>query len=168
MFFLRRSFLMLVFILSLVPAYSAVAGELREIVLSDGSTMIGEVLSLQNGLYTVRSAALGTITVPEARVRSIRAMPGPGAAAGGSTSSSTDSASPGQIGSLQNQMMGNQEIMGLIRSLQNDPDFQKALQDPAVMDAVQKGDIASLMANPAFMKLLNNSTVGEIRKKVQE
>ena len=64
--------------------------------------------------------------------------------------------------------MSNEEIMDLIRSLQNDPDFQRALQDPAVMEAVGKGDIDTLMANPAFMKLLTNSTVGEIRKKVQE
>ncbi len=168
MFILRRIFLMLVLTASLLPAHRADAGELREIVLSDGSAMIAEVLSLQNGLYTVRSAALGTITVPEDKVRSIRALSAPGAAPGSSTSSPALSAAPGQVGSLQKQMLDSEEIMDLIRSLQDDPDFQKALKDPAVMEALGKGDIASLMANPAFMKLLNNATVGEIRKKVQQ
>ncbi|HAR45888.1 MAG: hypothetical protein A2X56_00135 [Nitrospirae bacterium GWC2_57_13] len=168
MLFLRRCILILLFMLTLLSTDRAVAGDLREIVLSDGSTMIGEVVSLQNGLYTVKSPALGTITVPERKIRSIRTLSGSESATGGSATSSVDPAALGQIGSLQKQMMGNEEIMDLIRSLQDDPDFQKILRDPAVMAAVGKGDIATLTANPAFMKLLNNATIGEIRKKVQE
>ena len=42
------------------------------------------------------------------------------------------------------------------------------LQDPEVLKAVSTGDIAALKENPAFMKLLQNSTVKEIQQKVLE
>jgi hypothetical protein len=63
-------------------------------------------------------------------------------------------------------MLRDQDIMTMIQSLQNDPEFQKILRDPEVMRAVNAGDIPALTANPEFMKLLQNSTVQEIQKKV--
>lgn len=73
-----------------------------------------------------------------------------------------------EVESLQEMMKNNPEIMEMIQSLQNDPEFQKALQDPSILNAVNSGDIAALMSNPQFMKLLENSTVQKIEKKVQE
>jgi hypothetical protein len=139
---------------------SATAGEIREIELSDGSIVSGEVLSLSKGIYTIKSASLGTINLDESKVRIIRPK-----------SSSQDAGAVPNAGSeaksLQNKMMNDQEIMGLIRSLQNDPEFKKILEDPDVLNAVNAGDIPALMANPKFTKLLNNSTVQEIQKKVK-
>ncbi len=63
-------------------------------------------------------------------------------------------------------MLGNSEIMDALRALQNDPDLQKILQDPEIMKAVQTGDIAALMRNPEFMKLLNKQSVQDINKKL--
>ena len=57
--------------------------------------------------------------------------------------------------------------MSLIQSLQSDPAFQKMLEDPEIMKAVNAGDVAALMARPDFMNLLNNATVREIQKKVK-
>jgi len=74
----------------------------------------------------------------------------------------------GETGALQQQMMGNQEIMNLILSLQNDPDVQKVLQDPEVMKAVGNGDINFLMANPGFMQLLDKKAVHDIGTKLQK
>ena len=63
-------------------------------------------------------------------------------------------------------MMGDQQVMSLITSLQNDPEFQKALEDPAVMAAVMSGNAAALADNPQFMKLMENKTVQDIMKKM--
>ncbi|HSA77694.1 MAG TPA: hypothetical protein VLG72_02410 [Nitrospirota bacterium] len=65
----------------------------------------------------------------------------------------------GELRSLQEKMMSDKEILSLIQSLQYDPKFERILQDPEVMEAVNSGDIAALMANARFMKLLNNSTL---------
>ena len=146
----------------LVLLQDASAGEIRQIELIDGSIITGEVVSLSNGRYTVQSADLGTITIEDAKVRSIRprsASPDVGAASGSSAA--------GEIRSLQERMLSDQGIVKLIQSLQNDPEFTRILEDPEIMKAVQAGDIAALSANPRFMNLLRNSTVHEIQQKIK-
>jgi len=143
-------------VMATTPVY---AGEVREVELTDGSVLTGEVLSLANGIYTIKSDSLGTIKLEESKVRAIRSK---------SVDSGGSQKSPAaDTRGLQEKMMSDKEIMSMIQSLQNDPDFQKILEDPETMKAVQAGDVAALMANPQFMKLLNNSTVKEIEKKVK-
>lgn len=136
-------------------AGSATAGEPREIQLSDGSVVSGEVLSLSGGIYTIKSETLGTLRIEESKVRVIRSKSAPQSGAGNDRKS------------LQEKMMSDQEIMALIPSLQNDPDFKKIMEDPELMKAVAEGNIAVLIADPRFMKLLSNPTVQEIQKKVK-
>ncbi len=143
-------------------AAGAAAGELREIELKDGSIITGDVLSLSGGIYTIKSESLGIIKLGEAKICTIRSKKPAGSAQQAGAAAGT----AGDVRSLQEKMMSDEEIMGMIQSLQNDPDFQKLLEDPAVVKAVNAGDVAALMANPQFMKLLNNSTVHEIQKKI--
>jgi hypothetical protein len=150
----RRSLLIL-FCIALL-AVSAFAGEIREIELSDGSVIAGEVLSLADGIYTVRSLSLGTFTIEESRVRTIRSR--------GSASSSGPAAPDADPRSLHQRMMSDQQIMGMIESLKDDPQFRKALEDPGIMNAVNSGDIATLMANPKFLQLLQNPAVKDIQQ----
>jgi hypothetical protein len=149
-----------IFLLLALGAASAGAGELRVLELTDGSTVTAEVLSLANGIYTLRSDSLGTVKIEESKVQSIRSR------ASRSTVQNS-SAAAGHIGVLQDRMLPDREVMSMIQSLQNDSEFQKVLEDPALMNAVNSGDMATLMANPKFMKLLNNATVRDIQKKVQ-
>ena len=157
---MRRFLICFVVALSLV-AVNARAGELRDIELKDGSIITGQVVSLNNGIFTIKSDTLGTLKVEESKVKAIRPRSpsqGPGAVQNNTRS---------DVQSLQHRMMCDQEIMGLIHSLQNDPEFKKLLEDPEIMNAVSAGDIAALTANPKFMKLLNNPAVQEIQKKVK-
>jgi hypothetical protein len=157
---MRQFLICFVAALSLV-AVAARAGELREIELKDGSSITGEVVSLNNGIYTIKSDTLGTLKVEESKVRVIRPRSlsqGPGAAQNNASS---------DVQTLQHRMMSDQEIMGMIQSLQNDPEFKKLLEDPEVMKAVSACDVAALTANPKFMKLLGNPAVQEIQKKVK-
>ena len=131
------------------------AAETREIELADGSVITGEVVSLSGGIYTVRSATLGTLRIEASKIRVIR-LPG----------SAAPSDARGQVKSLGDKMLGDSEIMDTIRALQNDPDIQKVLQDPEIMKAVQAGDFAALMSNPEFMKLLNKQSVQDIKNKL--
>ena len=133
---------------------SASASEMRVIELTDGSVISGEIVSLSNGVYTVRSGTLGTIQISESKIRTIRAK-GMGREEMGD-----------QANSIQQKMMGDVDIMGMVESLRSDPDFQEILRDPEVVRAVQSGDIAALMANPKFMQLLNKQVVKQIKDKV--
>jgi len=144
-------------LLLLLTASIVLAGEYRQIELTDGSVLTGEVQSYQNGVYTVRTESLGTVMIEDAQVRSIRSPRQHDAAL-----------SPGMsdIGSLQEQMESDEEVMDLIRALKDDPGFREALQDPEIMRAVQSNDLAALMSNPKFLELISNSKVLEIQKKV--
>ena len=133
---------------------SASASEMRVIELTDGSVISGEIVSLSNGVYTVRSGTLGTIQISESKIRTIRAK-GMGREEMGD-----------QANSIQQKMMGDVDIMGMVESLRSDPDFQEILRDPEVVRAVQSGDIAALMANPKFMQLLNKQVVKQMKDKV--
>jgi hypothetical protein len=136
-------------------AAGSAAAEIKEIELIDGSVITGEVLSLGSGVYTIRTGSLGTLTIDDAKVRAIRPQ--------GSLASSPQA---GDIKALQDKMLSNAEVMGLIASLKDDPQFKKALEDPEILNAVNSGDIASLMANPKFLELLHNPTVQNIQQKV--
>jgi hypothetical protein len=81
--------------------------------------------------------------------------------AGGNQSTSAP-----QTEGLQEQMLQDEGVMALIGALQEDPEMQALLNDPAVQRAVQSGDINALLNNPAFMKLLTNPRVKEIERKL--
>jgi len=72
-----------------------------------------------------------------------------------------------EVEGLKEQMLGDAGIMKLIMALQSDPQMQALLNDPAVMNAIQSGDLGALLQNPAFLKLLDNPRVKEIEKMMQ-
>src|SRR3990172_5459524 len=117
---------------------TAYAGEMKELELNDGTVITGEIVSLDDGVSTVKSESLGTIKLAESRVRTIRVK--------GSTKDSDSADTNAQAQALQ----------------------QKMMNDTEVMKAVNSGDVAALMANPQFLKLMNNRTVQEITNKVSK
>jgi hypothetical protein len=153
-----KTFTIACFLCLMLLAAGASAGEIKVIELKDGSVITGELLSLSGGIYTVKSDSLGMIKLQESKVRVIRSQAPVNSAVSGTGA---------EVRSLQEKMMSDKEVMSMIQSLQDDAEFKKLLEDPEVMKAVQSGDVASLMANPQFMKLLNNPTVQDIQKKVK-
>ncbi len=147
----------------LLPLQHAAAADLQEIELTDGGSVIAEVLSLTDGIYTVRSSTLGILKIKASRIRAIHRQSTPGQAG---TERSAGSATV-EMETLQGKMLSNPDIMALIQSLQNDPEFQKILEDPEIMKAVNTGDASALAANPRFLKLLNNKTVKDIQNRVK-
>lgn len=151
--------LIIVMLLMLPLSGSLRAGETKEIELTDGSVITGEVVSLNNGVYTIRTGSLGTLKIDDAKVRAIRPQ---------GTPSSRPSVQSSDIKSLENKMMSDHDVMTMIQSLKDDPQFTKVLEDPEIMNAVSSGDMATLMANPKFLQLLQNPTVRDIQQKVSK
>ena len=60
------------------------------------------------------------------------------------------------IQAMQQSIMANEQIMAMIMNLQDDPEIQAILQDPEIMNAVNAGDMNALLANPKFIKLMEN------------
>lgn len=164
---MMRYLALCVFMLLLITNPVA-GGELCEMELHDGSTLTGEITAFQNGVYTLKSGSLGTMEVRESQIRTIRMNKTKGTAGGKAETAHNLMDAHAGLGDLQTQMMNNEEVMGIIRSLQHDPEFKKILEDPDVVKAVNAGDIASLLANPQFMKLLQNPAVQEIKDTMQK
>lgn len=74
----------------------------------------------------------------------------------------------GQVQELQEKMIGDKDIMALILALQNDPEMQMLLNDPAVLNAVASGNINALTGDPRFMQLLKNPRVREIQQRMEK
>ena len=142
---------------------SVFAGEFRMIELADGSRVYGEIVSFNNGVYTLNTDSLGIIEIDESEIRVIRFK--------SDGLKSEEWASPErtlikpEIRDLQRSMISDEEIMNMIFSLQNDPAIQDILSNPEIMNAVKSGDITTLLANPKFMNLLNNIHIKEIQKR---
>jgi len=146
----------LLFLLAvLVPAW-ALAAPVQHIEFSDGSRVRAEVISLDKGIYTLRSETLGELRVPADRIRSIstRELAGTAAAPGSPTQA--------QINSMSESLLQNPNTMAKIQSLQNDPLIMDILSDETVMRAINSGDLEALANNPKFKALMENSTVREI------
>lgn len=130
------------------------------IELTDGSVILGKIVSYGGGVFTIRSDTLGTITLGKDKIRDIRIE------ASGASSNHT----AGQGGTLlknrvkvlQESMAKNPDILESISSLQNDPDVQQVLKDPELMKAINSGDIQKLMSSHKFMKLLNKQEIKQI------
>ncbi len=142
---------------------SVFAGEFRTIELADGSSIYGEIVSFNNGVYTLNTDSLGIIEIDESEIRVIR-FKSDGLKSGERERPESTSIKP-EIRDLQRSMIGDEEIMNMIFSLQNDPAIQDILSDPEIMNAVKSGDISTLLANPKFMNLLNNINIKEIQKR---
>jgi len=156
---MKQALCKIFFLLCIIFSITVYAGEIKEIVLTDGSIIVGELMSLTNGIYTIKTETLGELKIEDARVKIIRnnsvRMEG-----------SENTSAHKEILAAQQKMIMDESIIQLILALQNDPDFQDVLQDESIMMAIRSGDFNALMTNPKIMKLMNNSSVQEIQRKL--
>jgi hypothetical protein len=142
----------------------AYAGTRGEIVLTDGSVVYGEIRSVSGGVYTIESSTMGVMKIDQSKIREIRfGVQGVDRQASENIPK-TDMNS--ELQAIQKSILGNRDILNIILTLQDDPEFQKILNDPDVMNSVLAGDVQGLMANPRFLKLLNHPKVKEIQGKM--
>lgn len=143
---------------------SAFADDLTEIKLLDGSVIYGEIVSLNEGIYTVNSASLGMLEIEGSQILLIRLKAESPAA--GTTSGDGDKLSESDIKALSKSMNLDETVIDLIISMQNDPEIHEIIKDPDIMNALIKHDTAALLANPKIIKLLKNPKFKAIQKKI--
>lgn len=139
----------------------AAASESR-IELRDGSVLRGELVSVGGGTYRIRSAALGEIELRESDVAAIRPLgeDGPAAPAPVAAAGVTD------LAAIQRQLLEDPTTLQAILALQNDPQLQSALADPAFAQRILSGDLAGLRTDPRFLRLMENPAIQDILKRV--
>jgi hypothetical protein len=142
------------------------AAEIAEVELIDGSVISGEISTDKDGFYIFTSDTLGTVKIEKSKIRAIRFNP---SSAPHANKQNTISASPqAQVQTLQQLIMGDPEILKMLLSLLNDPDIQRILEDPSIIEAISRGDIEMLSSNPDFLKLMNNPVIQDITGKIAD
>ena len=163
--------------LGLLGLSGMVAAAQSRIELRDGSVLTGELIGIEPGGYRIRTAALGELVLSESQVLAIRPTGAEGAGtpvssgggAGGTDSDAVpeiDEVSPDVLANLQHRLIGDAQIMSSIQSLQEDPELQAALADPAFTQAVLSGDLATLQQDPRFIGLIEHPVIQAIIGRV--
>jgi hypothetical protein len=153
----RVSLILLLF----VASSCLFAAELQRVILQDGSSVNAEVLSLNNGVYTLRSPALGKFTVSATQVQAIQSIRGTSPQAHGATRDTR-----AEMEQIQSSLLANGDTVKLIMALQNDPDVQAILADGDIMAAIQRGDYESVANNPKIKNLMNKPEMKQITGSV--
>ena len=149
----------LLLLLALVEPLSA--QEKRAITLKDGTKIIGEIISFENGVYTLETS-FGQVAVPDTNIVSI-------ASASASAPSLPPIGAPslipsgipmdGQIESIQGQLMQDPNFIAKAQDLSKNPEVMQILSQPDVAQAIMNRDITALQNNPKIRELLNNPQV---------
>jgi hypothetical protein len=159
------------FAITTACVYSA---EVSEIYLDDGSILRAEVVSLQDGVYTLRSASMGKFNLDASRVSRINSRQE------GQSSDPADLSQAQQqpfgsqenfkakVDSAQAAIMKDPEAMQSAMAMASDPEFQKLLEDPEAVAALKKGDVATLMKKPQFQAIMNNPKMQGFADKMKD
>ena len=144
----------------IVPS-SSHAGVVSQIKLLDGSVIQAEIISFSNGVYKLRSKSLGTISVAEDRVQSIR----PNKSQISGTPAQLETAGPpvGQkVQGLQQKLTSDPKTMEMLLDLRKDPSMIGVLNDKDLMRAIQQGNLSTVIKNPKIQKLMKSKAVGDV------
>ena len=167
--------------------------ELRVFEMQDGTKITGVLLGTDGEAFKVRSKSLGEIRIPinklkrmnprkdELAEESSQSKPtlSDYAPTRNSTSIPTFSSSQNQdipspnpmnpklIKTIQDTMMEDPEIMGILHTLQSDPKLMRALQDPEIVELIQAGDLEAINKHPTFKMLESNKQIQDILKRMR-
>ncbi|MDP8265259.1 MAG: hypothetical protein P9M12_07295 [Candidatus Aceula lacicola] len=145
---MKKLFLTLFLISTLFICHFSYAQNLKTIELKDGSQIKGNVLSLNNGIYSVETS-FGAIQVEEKNILNI------------SSENSFPQAQSQKIGKdqmmeYQQQLLGDPQVLSGIQTIAQDPEIQAAFSDPEFAQAIMAQDLQKLQNSPKFKDLLKN------------
>ncbi len=166
---LKLFFLTLTLCFGLIVSSLAFAGETKKFVLKDGSVIQAEILSYANGVFHLRSSSLGKFKLAEGKIQSIQIAGEDSPSAKNDTSPNTSNnvLDPKQIEQMKNKVMADPQTMKLVESLQKDPSVQQILDDKALMQAVDQGDIGRLVSDPKIQSLMNSKEISKIIERTK-
>jgi hypothetical protein len=138
-----------------------------DVVLKDGTVIHGDIESLRDGVYTVKTDSLGTVRVRKQEVRSIDEDEGAASRSGPEPSAPGPGTKDTELQSLQLSIVQDPKLLTMLLALQNDPDVTAVLADPQIMAKIAAGDYTALMNDPKIVALMNNEKVRAIIEEMQ-
>jgi len=149
------------FILLTSPAE---AQEPKLIQLKDGSTLTGNVIELNHGVYTIKTETLGIMKINEDDILSISNKRFADAQAKDAVPAEAGTLSPGltksnlnsQVQILQQDILTDPEMMADLQQMISDPEIVEILTDESFMRNVMNLDMEAIENDPRYEKLMHN------------
>ena len=136
--------------LSITPVW---AETLRTITLKDGSVLKGQVLSLNNGVYKVRTQNIGQIEIEEAKISSIS----DGTVAQSSQTQQKAQTLPVDISShleaMQMNILSDPKNLEQIQALTANESLMRMIQDPNLLKDLMSFDEKTIEGNASIQKI---------------
>lgn len=130
----------------------------KVITLKDGSVLKGEVLKLDNGVYTVQTLNMGEIQIAEKEIVRIDAAP--------QTAPADDIGAQAQ--QVQTQILTDPELMQEVQNMLQDEKTVSILSDPQLMKDVLSRDPAKIEGNKDIQTLINNPHMQNLMEKINQ
>ena len=176
---MKKSFLTFILFASLIIIFHSlsVADTLQTITLKDGTQLKGKLTSVKDGIYTIQTFNLGTLTVNENQIVSVSSQLIADQAATASQLVPAQSAQQPQFNKselavqaqlLQKQFLADPKIMQEIQNLMNDEEVKTILTDPEVMKAVMSYDPNTIAGNEKIKKLMENPKIKSLMNLIQQ
>lgn len=134
----------------------------QTITLKDGTILKGQLISVANNSYTIKSPTMGNVTVSADQILNINAADAQPSTSPTITSDGKLSAS--SVNSIKTNMMQDPQIMSLMQELAQDPAIVEILKDPSLMADALSMDPKRVENNPQVQKLIQNPTMQKILK----
>ena len=161
---------LLAFLLVGISPFLLAADDAEQLItLKDQSVIRARVTEMSGGFYSVKSPVLGDMKIPASEVVSIQAEgtdknSGTLQAAGESnTLHGQPSPAPVGLDSMKAAVFSKvqtwaatREGMDAVTAFSQDPNVKAVMNDPQVMQAIQKGDFNSLMNSPSMKSIMEN------------
>ena len=147
---------------------AAYCEQLSKIELSDGSVINGEIVTLVNGVYTIKNTAtFGEIKVGSEKISKIETANSALSDRPTNLIDQGNNPDQSQVSAYGQALMKNPENAAIVTGLAKDPDLRELAKDPELQNAAKKGDIQALLKNPKFMDIVNSAEVQESLKKLK-
>ncbi|MDD3146082.1 MAG: hypothetical protein PHD82_02160 [Candidatus Riflebacteria bacterium] len=188
-----KALLMLLVISSIASVAFAASSPLQRIVLQDKTVLVGRIVEMKNGVYSVQTETLGTINIDADKIVEITSSdrssesPKIGIIDGSHQRPDTEEAkrpvqpavqksSPDSADLSQQQ----EEVNSQVRSMAMSGDFLDSMmnlsessamtdimQDPEIMDAISRNDYEYLMNSEKMKNLMDSQEIKEMLGDVQ-
>jgi hypothetical protein len=161
-----------IFFFSILSASSLAFAQSTEktVVLKDGSVIKGNVVKMENGVYTVSSEHLGQIEIKDTDIAGIQSSNAPIIIDNNNTAAANASQTgdiKNQVNALQSSIISDPEMMKDIAKLLDDPAILSLLSDQSFVNDVMSMDKSKLENNPKINQMMSNPKVKELIEKIQ-
>ena len=161
----------LILTIALLSVNTVSSAETMKIIkLKDGSVLNGNVLQLNDGVYTFETSNLGEVDIEESDILSITSSELSGSSSGSSTTTSDAQKRElqKQVQQMKGTILADEEVLKEIQIMSEDENIRALLSDPQLLKDVTSFDQQKIKQNKSVQDLMNNPKMQELMDKIQE